>query len=221
MSTPESPSAFQMATRTALTLLLFVAAFSALLAGAYHWTKPAIAAAIAEEKIKRIDEVLPRSRYDNDLLNDAVTLEAPELGLGEPARILRARKAGQIQALVFETIAPDGFAGNIRLLIALAPDGRILGVRVTEHKETPGLGDYIEARKDRNKERPWITQFNGLNPVTIKASDWQVKKDGGRFDSMAGATVSPRAVIKAIRRAALFIAARRDQILPPDEKGSS
>jgi electron transport complex protein RnfG len=222
MTPRESTTAFRMAARTARTLLLFVVAFTALLSGAYLWTQPAIEAAIAEEKMKRIDEVLPRNRYDNDLLADVVTLDAPELKLGEPLRILRARKGGRIEALVLETVAPDGYAGNIRLLLALDTDGRIIGVRVVAHKETPGLGDYIEARKDRNKERPWITQFDGLNPATVEARDWQIKKDGGRFDSMAGATVSPRAVVKAIRRAALFVAARRERILSAGhEKGAS
>jgi electron transport complex protein RnfG len=205
----------RMAARTALILFLFVAAFTALLAGAHLWTLPSIEAAAAEEKMKLIDEVLPRERYDNALLDDAVTLDAPALGLDGPARILRARKGGKVEALVLEAVAPDGYAGRIRLLLSLAPDGQVIGVRVIAHRETPGLGDYIEPRKDRDKARPWITQFDGLNPATSNAREWRVKKDGGRFDSLAGATVTPRAVIKAIRAAALFVAANRERILTP------
>jgi electron transport complex protein RnfG len=207
-------TAVRMAARTALILFLFVVVFTAILAGAYLWSLPSIEAAAAGEKMKLIDEVLPRERYDNDLFADAVSFDAaPGLGFGGPARILRARRGGRIEALVLEAVAHDGYAGNIRLLLALDADGRILGARVVAHKETPGLGDYIDARKDLNKARPWITQFDGLNPATASAREWKVKKDGGRFDAMAGATVSPRAVIKAVREAALFVAANREKIM--------
>lgn len=215
MTPPSKPiTAPRMAARTALILFLFVLVFTSLLSGAYLWTLPSIEAAAAEEKMKLIDAVLPRDRYDNKLLDDAVTLDAaPELGLDAPARILRARKSGRIEALVLEAVAPDGYSGKIRLLLALRADGEVIGVRVIAHKETPGLGDYIEPQKDRNKARPWITQFDGLNPATIDAHAWQVRKDGGRFDSVAGATVTPRAVIKAVRKAGLFVAANRERIL--------
>ena len=210
----KSITAPRMAARTALILFLFVLVFTSLLSGAYLWTLPSIEAAAAEEKMKLIDAVLPRDRYDNKLLDDAVTLDAaPELGLDAPARILRARKSGRIEALVLEAVAPDGYSGKIRLLLALRADGEVIGVRVIAHKETPGLGDYIEPQKDRNKARPWITQFDGLNPATIDAHAWQVRKDGGRFDSVAGATVTPRAVVKAVRKAGLFVAANRERIL--------
>ena len=214
MTPPQkTPSATKMALRTALILFLFVTVFTALLAGAYLATRPTITAAAAEEKMKLIDEVLPRTRYDNDLLADAVQLPATAaLGQSEPSTAYRARQGGQARALVVEAIAPDGYAGKIRLLIAVAADGSLLGVRVTLHKETPGLGDYIEPAKDRNKQRPWISQFNGLNPAAIDAREWKVKKDGGRFDSVAGATVTPRAVIKAVRNATLYVVDNREQL---------
>jgi electron transport complex protein RnfG len=203
-----------MAARTAFTLFLFTVVFVAILSGAHQWTLPAVEAAAAREKMKRIDEVLPRERYDNELLDDAVTLEAaPELGFDEPTRVLRARKDGRIVAFIVEAVAPDGYAGPIRLLIAFETDGRVIGARAIAHQETPGLGDYIDPRKDRNKARPWISQFDGLNPAAIDAREWRVKKDGGRFDALAGATVTPRAVIQAIRKAALFVAAKRERIL--------
>jgi electron transport complex protein RnfG len=207
------PSATKMAMRTSIILFLFVAIFTGLLSGAYLWTLPTIEAAAADEKMKLIDEVLPRANYDNDLLQDALTIGPDDaLGQDENSTLYRARKAGTINALVLEAVAPDGYAGKIRLLIALGADGRLLGVRVTQHKETPGLGDYVEPRKDKNKERPWITQFNGLAPVAVDAREWKVKKDGGRFDSVAGATVTPRAVIKAVRKAALYVEANRERL---------
>ena len=199
----------RMAVRTALILFAFVVVFTALLASAYTLTRPAIEAAAAEEKMKLIDEVLPRSAYDNDLLKDTIALgPTPELGLDTASTAYRARRGGKLVALIFEAVAPDGYAGKIRLIVALAPDGTVYGVRVTQHKETPGLGDYIEPKKDKNKERPWITQFDGLTPASSTPREWQVKKDGGRFDAVAGATVTPRAVVKAVRKAALYVEAQ-------------
>ena len=97
-------------------------------------------------------------------------------------------------------------------LLAVSNEGQLLTLRVTQHKETPGLGDYIEPKKDKNKARPWITQFDGTNPATGTEREWKVKKDGGHFDSMAGATVTPRAVIKAVRKAILHVVANREAL---------
>ena len=84
--------------------------------------------------------------------------------------------------------------------------------RVTQHKETPGLGDYVEIKKDKNKARPWITQFNGMSAAQVPDREWKVKKDGGRLDSYAGATVSPRAVSKAVLKAVKWAEANRDRL---------
>ena len=217
MTTPIKPlSAPKMAVRTAIILLVFVVIFTGLLAAAYLGTRPAIEAAAAQEKMKLIDEILPRSQYDNALLKDTLTLGAvPAFGLDGETTIYRARKNGRPVALVHEAIAPDGYAGKIRLLIAIAAEdsnNSILGVRVVAHKETPGLGDYIEIKKDKNKERPWITQLNGTQPAAMDERAWKVKKDGGQFDSVAGATITPRAVLKAVRKAAQYVAENREKL---------
>jgi electron transport complex protein RnfG len=202
-----------MAVRTAAILFVFVIVFTGLLSGAYLWTKPAIEASAVEEKMKLIDEVLPRAEYDNALLLDAVTLPpTPELGLSEASKLYVARKAGQAVGAIFEAIAPDGYSGKIRLLVAIRADGRVAGVRVIQHKETPGLGDYIEVRKDKNKARPWITQFSGMTLTGAADRDWKVRKDGGRIDHYAGATVTPRAVSKAVFKATQWAAAHRDRL---------
>jgi electron transport complex protein RnfG len=167
-----------MAVRTAVILLIFVVVFTSLLAAAFLWTEPAIEAAAAAEKMKLIGEVLPRELYDNDLLNDQRQLPpSAGLGLDEPSTAYLGTQGGSASALVFEAVAPDGYSGKIRLLLAVAADGRLLGVRVTQHKETPGLGDYIDPRKDKNKERPWITQFDGLSLATVSDREWRVRKD--------------------------------------------
>lgn len=213
MKPRHEPTALTMAARTALILFVFAIVFTAFLAGAYLWTRPAIEASAAEEKMKLIDEVLPRSAYDNDPLADTVTLPAsPLLGSDEASVAYRARRNGEPVALVLEAVAPDGYAGRIRLLIAVKADGTLAGVRVTQHRETPGLGDYIEPKKDKNKARPWITQFDGLAPAATGEREWKVKKDGGRFDAVAGATVTPRAIVKAVRKAALYVAENRAQL---------
>ena len=206
-------SAPGMALRTAAILFVFVILFTGLLSAAYLWTKPAIEASAAEEKMKLVDEVLPRAEYDNALLNDTLTLPpTPQLGLDEPSTLYRARLGGKPVALVFEAVAPDGYAGKVRLLVALRADGTVAGVRVTQHKETPGLGDYVEVKKDRNKARPWITQFTGMSLAQVVDNEWKVKKDGGRIDYYAGATVTPRAVSRAVLKAVKWATANRDQI---------
>lgn len=212
-STPKEFSAPGMAARTAAILFVFVIVFTGLLSGAYLWTKPAIEASAAEEKMKLVNEVLPPADYDNALLEDSITLPAtPELGLNDPSTLYLARKAGQPVALVFEAMAPDGYAGKIKLVLAVRADGEVAGVRVTQHKETPGLGDYVELKKDKNKARPWITQFTGMSLAQVADSEWKVKKDGGRLDYYAGATVTPRAVSKAVLKAVKWADANRNQL---------
>ena len=213
MSAGKDFSATGMAVRTAGTLFVFVIIFTGLLSGAYLWTKPAIEASAAEEKMRLVDEVLPRSEYDNALLDDTLALPATaELGLAETSTLYRARRAGQPVALVFEATAPDAYAGKVRLILAVRANGQVAGVRVTQHKETPGLGDYIEVKKDKNKARPWITQFVGMSLAEVNDKEWTVKKDGGLIDYYAGATVTPRAVTKAVLKAVQWAELNRDRL---------
>lgn len=212
-STPREYTAPGMALRTAAILFIFVIAFTALLSAVYQWTRPAIEASALTEKMKLLNEVLPASDYDNALLTDTLPLPpTAELGLRESTTLYRARLAGEPSALVFEASAPDGYAGRIRLLIAIRADGSVAGVRVTQHKETPGLGDYIEPKKDKNKASPWITQFNGLALATTPAKEWRLRKDGGNITYYAGATVSARAVSRAVHQAVLWAEDRREQL---------
>lgn len=207
-------TASSMALRTAAILFVFVIIFTGLLSGAYLWTKPAIEASAAEEKMKLVNEVLPTGDYDNALLSDTRPLPPiAELGLSEASTAYIARKGAQPVAVVLEAVAPDGYAGKIRLILALRTDGQLIGVRVTQHKETPGLGDYIEVKKDKNKAHPWITQFAGLALNDLSDKEWKVKKDGGRLDYYAGATVTPRAVSKAVLKAARWFDANRHTLL--------
>lgn len=210
------PNAVRVSSRTAAILMVFALLFTTLMAATYRATKPIIDASAQEEKMKLADEVLPRHLYDNSLLADYVETGAlAELSLEAqdgPGRVFRARKGGEPAALVFEAVAPDGYSGKIRIIVAVGSDNRLVGVRVVSHKETPGLGDYIDPRKDRNKAHPWIRQFDALGFDRVAAAEWKVKKDGGRFDSRAGATISPRAVTGAVRRALQFANDNRDKL---------
>ena len=217
-------NAARVSLRTAAILTLFTLVFTTLMAATYKATKPAIDASAEAEKLKLVGEVLPATLYDNALLADWVDV-APraELGLAaqdDPVRLLRARQAGAPAGLVFETVAPDGYGGRIRLILAVGADNRVIGVRMVSHKETPGLGDYIDPKKDRNKAAPWIRQFDATGFEQVAAADWKVIKDGGKFDARAGATISARAVTNAVRRALQFAVDHRDKLyaLPAQSK---
>jgi electron transport complex protein RnfG len=216
VSTLREPTAPAMALRTAIILLVFVVVFTALLAGAYRATRPTILATAAAERMKLIGEVLPPSAFDNDLLASELRIaDDPRLGNGGETRGYLATRNGVPNAVVIEATAPDGYAGRIRLLLAIDGELRVLGVRVVEHRETPGLGDYIDPRKDRDKARPWISQFAGQSFVTRPPATWRVKKDGGEFDAHAGATVTARAVVRAVARALQYVEGERAALFAP------
>jgi len=220
IAAPKEDSVLRVSARTATILLVFTVVFTALMAGTYTATKPLLDASALAEKLRAIDEVLPRSAYDNDLLADYVQLTpAKALGNDDVTRLYRARKDGKPVALVLEAVAPDGYAGRISLILAATPDGRLLAQRVTGHRETPGLGDYIDPKKDKNKARPWITQFNDKLLAEVTPAKWRVKKDGGVFDQMSGATISARAVTNASGRALAWVAERGEKLfaLPSGE----
>lgn len=209
----EEAGALRIALRTAVILLAFTLAFTAFMSEAWQLTAKRIAQSAEAEKLRLIGAVLPPGLYDNALLEDAVVLPPQTaLGLAEESRLFRARKNGEPVALVFEAAAPDGYAGQIGLLLAVGNEGRLLAVRVTRHKETPGLGDYIDPKKDRNKAQPWIEQFSNLGFDQLPADRWRVRKDGGQFDQRAGATISARAVTNATRQALAWTLERRDKL---------
>lgn len=217
-SVPERSAAY-IALRTAFILLAFTLAFTTLMASVYYLTAPRVAASAEAEKLRLIAVVLAPSRdglktfYNNHLLNDAINLPPTgALGTTENTLLYRARKNGQPVALVFEAVAPDGYAGKINLLLAVAHTGELLALRVTQHKETPGLGDYIDPKKDRNKTHPWISQFDHIGFDRIPPAQWRVKKEGGHFDQMAGATISARAVTNASGRALAWANQHRDTL---------
>lgn len=180
---------------------------AALLAGVHALTREPIAAAERRAALDALGIVLPARTYDNDPLADTVDVQAPAwLGRGH-ARLQRARLRGEPAALVLPVTAPDGYGGPIDLLVAVDAGARVLGVRVTAHRETPGLGDDIDARRS-----DWITRFTGRALGDPPEDRWAVRRDGGDFDHFAGATVTPRAVVEAVQRALGFVRAHGEAV---------
>jgi len=186
-------------------LLLGVVALlaSAALAFASEATREAIAAAEAKDMRDSLAELLPPGFADNDLLADRIEIERD----GQPLTVYRARSGGKVKGAVFR-VAERGYAADIQILMAVDAEGRTLGVRVVKHAETPGLGDKIEVKKDA-----WIKSFDGKSLGDPAPEKWAVKKDGGIYDQFAGATITPRAVVKAVKGGLAFYASHRREIL--------
>lgn len=186
------------------TLAVFAALTTGLTAMVNALTKTTIDNQAVLQQKQLFDQVLPAGFYDNDLQQSCFVVNAPALGAGQK-QLWVARKGDTPVAVVMQATAPDGYSGAIQLLVGANFQGKVLGTRVTEHHETPGLGDKIETRIS-----DWITHFAGK---VIQGSDdatWAVKKDGGQFDQFTGATITPRAVVNAVKRAGLYA-----QTLPP------
>ncbi len=192
----------------AFNLLLFAIVGTALLAFTFSQTRAPIAQSEEQEKLKLISQLLPPELFDNNVVRDVLPLKPDALlGTTDESNAYRARLKGQPSAVVLESVAPDGYSGKIFLLVAIKASGEIAGVRVVEHRETPGLGDYIDLGKSN-----WILNFDGKSNERYKDPDWKVKKDGGQFDYMAGATITPRAVVKAVHKALQYFEANRDKL---------
>ncbi|WP_319379548.1 electron transport complex subunit RsxG [Thiomicrorhabdus sp.] len=190
--------------RSAAKLSLFVGISVLLLLGVRHLTEPPIKEAQKQTMLATFNQVLPPSLYDNDPLKDQLTIRNQHdlqlLGSSEPVIVYRARFQGHASGVIFTCIAPNGYSGKIKLLMGVLPDGRISGVRVLQHAETPGLGDKIELSK-----HTWILSFNGRSLRDDNLPRWAVKKDGGDFDQFTGATITPRAVVQAVKQGLMFV----------------
>jgi electron transport complex protein RnfG len=207
---------------TALNLLVFALIGTALLAITYQLTHEPIARSEEQEKLKLVTQIAPAATYDNDIIKDSAPLPADALlGNDDTSIAYLGRLKDQPSIAVLQVIAPDGYSGKISLILSIHSDGKIGGVRVISHKETPGLGDYIEIAKNK-----WISIFDGKSLDDPKDDGWKVKKDGGSFDYMAGATITPRAVVKAVHKALQYFAQHRDEMFrqkpaPETEAGKS
>ena len=202
--------------RTAGILLAFAVGGTALLAYTHFRTDPIITASEEQARTRLLTDVLGSVSFDNELLRDMIELPpSPELGTLKPAPAYRARRGGQVAAVVLQAVAPDGYSGRIRLLVGIRADGELTGVRVLSHHETPGLGDYVEIARSE-----WIRIFENKSLASLPAGAWKVRKDGGEFDYVVGATVTPRAVIKAVRKALQYYEQNRGRLLDQPGEGA-
>jgi len=195
----------------------FATLAAALLILGNNSTHEAIAERQAEDLLESLSQVIPDTLHDNNLLDNAILIED---AAGHPLTVYRATKDQQLTGLAYAATG-QGYAGDIKLLIGIRPDGSLIGVRVLSHAETPGLGDKIEIEKDS-----WITSFNGRSLRNTPATAWQVRKDGGEFDQFSGATITPRAVVRAVHESLEFFSKHRNELAvmhedqPPEHTNS-
>ena len=158
--------------------------------------------------LRNLNALLPAEELDNDIVGDTTTVSASALlGTEDNTIVYRARLQGKPIAAIFNSIAPNGYSGKINLLIGVYADGSVAGVRAVKHSETPGLGDAIETQKS-----DWIFSLNNQSLNSPTPANWLVKKDGGDFDQFTGATITPRAVVKAVKNTLLYYQQNTDRI---------
>jgi electron transport complex protein RnfG len=205
----------QSVRQNAVALALFALITALLLSSINNLTADRIAHAERVAAQKALLEIVPPNRHDNDLLLD--TRPIPEqfwslLGLDEGGDIYIARSNNTPIAAIIPTVSPDGYNGNIAMIVGVNVDGSIAGVRVVDHRETPGLGDKIELRKSN-----WILDFNGRSLKNTPTSAWAVKKNGGAFDQFTGATITPRAVINQLANTLKYFEQDKSRLLALDQ----
>jgi len=212
MDEPNKPRFREGIPYQALLLGGFATLATALLVTANLATKDVIRLRQQEDLQAFLAQVIPPAQNASGLLENKLQLPGPG---GKPVTLYRGIGQGRIKALAWE-LSGKGYAGPIRLILGLDAEGKILGVRVLSHTETPGLGDKIEVQKD-----DWILGFNGLSLGDPPEARWKVKKDGGQFDAFSGATITPRGVVGAIREGLRFFADHRAELLEPPRGGQS
>lgn len=201
--------------RVGFMLAIFAIVATSLVAMTEANTREKISENERQALLKAINEIVDSKDYNNAILSDTLVISKNKLlGTKEDTTIYRARLDDKPVAAIFTSVAPNGYSGEIKLLIGVYFDGSIAGVRAINHKETPGLGDKINEQKS-----DWIRQFKGLSLTNPSESKWKVKKDGGHFDQFTGATITPRAVVSAVKKSLEYFNKNRDTLfeVTPDE----
>jgi len=168
--------------------------------------------------LKKLNNIIPAESYNNDLLVDTITIQASRLlNTKQATQAYRARKDNKKVAVVFTSVAPNGYNGSIRLLVGINVNGQLAGVRVVKHQETPGLGDVVSI-----SHSDWILGFDNKSLSNPDSKHWKVKRDGGIFDQFTGATITPRAVVNAVHDALLYFEKNQDMLFSvnTDQTGS-
>lgn len=200
---------------TASLLMLFAAAGAALVGLTFTQTEDDIKYNEKLTLLKKLNNIIPAESYDNDLLLDTIIIKPDSLlSNKENSLAYRARKNNKNVAVVYSSIAPNGYNGPIHLLVGVNADGTLAGVRVVKHRETPGLGDAVSTTYSN-----WILDFDDKSLSNPDEKGWRVKRDGGVFDQFTGATITPRAVVKAVHNALLYFDKNQDTLfsVQPDK----
>ncbi len=203
--------------RSALLLGAFAVAGTGAVVLVHHQTKDRIAANERAVLLQKLHEIIPDTAYDNNIVKDTLQVTDEALGGNEPSTIYIARKLNLPVGAVLTTVTPAGYNGPIKLLVGIYHNGSLAGARVVSHRETPGLGDKIEIRRD-----PWITIFDGRSLGDPPIAKWKVRRDGGVYDQFTGATITPRAVVNAIRECLLYFDQNKETLFmdAPEQKSN-
>lgn len=208
--------------RDVIITTVLLGLFAAVGAGLVAWVHLATEARIADNQLAvtraRVSELLKGLDYGNDPVADHTTVGHARLG-GQDLPVWFARQGDEITGVVLSAVAPNGYSGSIHLLVGVDRAGNVLGVRVTRHRETPGLGDDIEAERS-----DWILGFRGRSLNNPPVELWRVRKDGGIFDQFTGATITPRAVVQAVANTLVYFREHAEELLatpPPEADGDT
>ncbi len=164
--------------------------------------------------LRKLNQILPSNKYDNDLLHTSINIDADNrLGQKKSSTVYIAKRQNKISAMIFSVIAPKGYSGEIKMLVGINIDGTLSGVRIVSHKETPGLGDAMETEKS-----DWVLSFSGKSLHSPKEKKWKVKRDGGVFDQFTGATITPRAVVQAVHLCLIYFDRHKKELLEQYDK---
>ncbi|EMB9234626.1 electron transport complex subunit RsxG [Vibrio alginolyticus] len=194
--------------KNGLTLAIFACATTGLVALTQYLTKDQIKVQEQKQLLSVLNQVIPENMHDNALTQACTMVTSPDLGTLRAMPAYLATKNGEPTAIAIESIAPDGYNGEIKVITGIDNQGNILGTRVLNHQETPGLGDKIDLRVT-----DWILSFTGKQVTENNWNSWKVRKDGGDFDQFTGATITPRAVVKVVRNTVNYVNLSREDIL--------
>ncbi|WP_047045121.1 electron transport complex subunit RsxG [Vibrio mexicanus] len=193
--------------KNGLTLAIFACASTGVVAVTHYLTQDKIHQQEQAQLLSVLNQVIAPDQHDNELYQACTLVSDPMLGTNENMPVYLATLNGEPNGLAIEAIAPDGYNGRIKLIVGMDNQGVVTGTRILAHQETPGLGDKIDLRVSN-----WITSFTGKTVTEDNQDSWAVRKDGGQFDQFTGATITPRAVVKAVKNAVMFVEDNRDTI---------
>ena len=195
-------------------LSLFAVAGTTLVSFTHEQTEARILQNERASLLRKLHALVPPEQIDNDVISDRIVVHREGLLGAESTTVYRARQDGEPVAAVFAPVVARGYNGTVRLLVAVRKDGTLEGVRVLSHRETPGLGDKIEVEKS-----DWIRGFEGRSLGDPPPADWAVERDGGAFDQFTGATITPRAVVQAIKNTLVYFREERERLFEPPPNG--